>query len=101
MSRLQQLAARRAVLIERAARQRAELGECLHRLERPAGIFDKGYALARAVRSHPAIALSTAMAAIFLLRKHLAVGRFAGAALSAAKMGMSLAKWLPSRKPER
>lgn len=101
MKRLQQLAERRAVLIDRAARQRAELGECSRRLERPAGMFDKGYALARAVRSHPAMALSTGIAAIFLLRKHLVVGRIAGAALTAAKMGMSLAKWLPSRKSER
>jgi hypothetical protein len=98
MSRLQQLAERRAGLIQRAAQQRAEASELFRRLERSAAIFDKVCAVARGVRSHPAIALSAGLAAAFYLRKYVAVGRLTGAALTALRIGMSFARILPPRK---
>jgi hypothetical protein len=94
----QQLAVRRALLIERAARQRVELADLSRQLERPAGFFDKGYALARSIRSHPALALGTGAVAISLLRRSPFVGKFAGIALTTAKIGISLAKWLMQRR---
>jgi hypothetical protein len=94
----QQLAVRRALLIERAAQQRMQLAEWSQKLERPAGFFDKGYALARGVRSHPALAMGAGMAALALLRKTTLIGKFAGATMSAAKVGLSLAKWLLLRR---
>jgi hypothetical protein len=98
MNHAQQLAERRALLIDRAARQRTELAEWSQQLERPAGFFDKGYALARGIRSHPALALGAGLVAITLLRKSTFIGKFAGTALTAAKIGISLAKWLLLRK---
>lgn len=94
----QQLAARRALLIERAAGQRFELAEWSRQLERPAGFFDKGYALARGVRSHPVLALGAGLVAINFLRNSSFPGKFAGITLAAAKIGISLAKWFLLRK---
>lgn len=90
MNRLQQLAAHRAALIERAAQQRSEASKIFGRFERSAAIFDKGFAVVRGIRSHPVIAMSVGLAAVFYLRKHAAVGRIAGVALTALRIGMSL-----------
>jgi len=98
MNHAQQLAERRALLIERAAQQRIELAECSRQLERPAGFFDKGYALARSIRSHPALAMGAGLIAMTFLRKRNFFVKFAGATLTAAKIGIQLAKWLLLRK---
>ena len=97
MSRLQQLAARRANLIDLAAQQRIKLGELSRQLERPASIFDKGYAVVRSVRSHPKLVLA-GFIAVFFLRKRISIGKLTKAALTAARLGISVAKMLPSRK---
>lgn len=97
-SHAQQLAVRRALLIERAEQQRMQLAEWSQKLERPASFFDKGYALARGVRSHPALAMGAGVVALALLRKTTLIGKFAGATMSAAKVGFSLAKWLVLRR---
>lgn len=94
----QQLAVRRALLIERAAQQRAELAEWSSQLERPAGFFDKGYVLARGIRSHPALAMGAGVVAMTMLRKSALIGKFAGATMTAAKIGLSVAKWLLLRR---
>jgi hypothetical protein len=99
MSNLEQIRARRAVLINRGVRQRAELGELCGQWERPAGLIDKGYALARSVRLHPRLALTLGLAAVFLLRKHISIGRIAGIALTTARLGKPLERILLSRKP--
>lgn len=94
MSRLQQLAARRASLVEQAVQQRAELGAWYRRLERPVGLFDKGYALACGIRSHKFMLVMAGTAAMFLLRKKPVFVMLAGSALAAARYGMSLVKLL-------
>lgn len=98
MNRLQQLAVHRAALIERAAQQRSGLAVVFRQLERPAGVFDKGVAVARSVRSHPVIALTVGLAAMIYLRKHAGIGRLAGTAFAALRMGISFAKRVSSRK---
>ena len=98
MNHAQQLAERRALLIERAAQQRIELAECSRQLERPASFFDKGYALARSIRSHPALVMGAGLVAIIFLRKSNFFVKFAGAIMTAAKIGIPLSKWLLLRK---
>jgi hypothetical protein len=54
---------RQARLIERAAAQRAELGEVRANLEEPLGWLRKGLAVITAIRTHPQIALLSTLAA--------------------------------------
>jgi len=98
MNHAQQLAKRRALLIERAAQQRIELAEWSRQLERPASFFDKGYALARSIRSHPVLVMGAGLVAIAFLRKSKFFVKFAGVVMTAARIGTPLAKWLLLRK---
>ena len=97
MNRLQLLSERRAVLIDRAARQREEVSALYHRLQQPAGFFDMGYALARRVMTHRT-SFAIGLAAVFLLRKKFRISKIAGVMLSAVRIGRYLAKLLPPRK---
>ena len=99
MSSLEQIAARRAALIERAAHQRAEFAVACSQLQRPAAIFDKGYAVACRIKSHPSIAMgATAVLALILIRRG-ALGALAGVAVKAARFVMPVARfWLARKK---
>jgi len=101
MNRLQQLAERRAVLVDQAARQRAELEVWYRSLERPMGLFDKGYALARGVCSHKIMLVMAGTAAMFFLRKKPAFVMLAGPLVAAVRYGMSLVKLLAAFKRVR
>lgn len=92
MSRLQQLAERRAVLVDRLAFLRQDLANEFRQLEQRSGFVDKGFSLAQSVRAHPKLAVASGLAALFLLRKHMPFGLFTGTALTVAKTGLSFAK---------
>jgi len=99
MSSLEQLAARRAALIERAAYQRTELGAVCSQFQRPAAIFDKGYAVACKIKSHPGIAMGAAAALAAILLKSGTLGSLAGVAAKAARFVVPLARfWLARNK---
>ncbi len=99
MSSLEQIAARRAALIERAAHQRAALGECYRQFERPAALFDKGYAVARKIKSHPGVAMGATAALAAILLKRGMLGSLADVAVKAARFVMPVARfWLARRK---
>lgn len=99
MSSLEQIAARRAALIERAAHQRAELGAVCSRFQRPAALFDKGYALAGKVKSHPGIAIGATAALSLILLKRGTLGSLVGIAAKAARYAMPMARfWLARKK---
>ena len=101
MNRLQQLAERRAVLVDRLAFQRVELRTQFRQLEQRSSFVDKGFSLAQRVRTHPKLAAVSGLAALFLLRKRMPLGIFTGPALSVVKAGLSFAKnkWF-ARKPD-
>lgn len=96
MNKLEQITARRTALIERAAQQRAELAAVYNQLQRPAAIFDKGYAVARGIKSHAGIAIGAA-AALVLARPHV-IGKVAGGVMKAAKFAMPVVQFWLSRK---
>lgn len=98
MSRLQQLAERRALLIDRSAQQRSALGDCYRQLQKPAGLLDKGLALLRSARHHPGLVLGAGVAAAYLLRKQISFARIASLATTAMRWGMPLASFLLERK---
>lgn len=99
MNKLERIAARRAALIERAALQRAELGAAYGRFQRPAAFFDKGYAIARGIKSHSGIVIGAA-AALVLVRPR-AIGKLAGCFMKAAKFAMPVVQFWLSRKLSR
>lgn len=99
MNNLQQIVARRAALIERSTRQRAELETVCSRFQRPAAMFDKGYAMARKVKSHPGIMLGAAALLALVLAKRGALGTLAGAAVKVAKVAVPVVRfWWARRK---
>lgn len=101
MSNLQQIATRRAALIERAAQQRAELGAICGQFQRPAAMFDKGYAMASGIKSHPGLALgATALLALVLIKRG-AIGKVAEFAVKIAKFAVPVARFWLLRKPSR
>lgn len=98
MNKLDLIAARRADLIERAARQRAELGAVYSRFQHPAAIFDKGYAIARGVKSHSGIVIGAA-AALILVRPR-AIGKLTGIVMKAVKFAAPVVQlWLSRKLP--
>lgn len=100
MSNLQQIATRRAALIERAAQQRAELGAICGQFQRPAAMFDKGYAMACGIKSHPGLALgATALLALVLIKR--GAGKMAEFAVKIAKFAVPVARFWLLRKPLR
>ena len=101
MSNLEQIAARRAALIERAAHQRDQLGAVCSQFQRPAAIFDKSYAMACRIKSHPGIAIgATSVLALVLIRRG-AIGKLASVAVKAAKFVVPFARFWLSRKLSR
>lgn len=99
MNNLELIAARRAALIEQAACQRAELGAVYSQFQRPAAIFDKGYAMARAVKAHSGLAVGAA-AALLLFRPG-SVGKLARFVMKAAKFVTPVMQLWLSRKLSR
>ncbi len=98
MNNLQQIAARRAALIAQAARQRAELGALCGQLQRPAALFDKGYAVASRIKSHPGIALGATAALAIILIKRGVLGKLAGVATQAVRFASPALRFWWSRK---
>jgi len=98
MSSLEQIAARRAALIERAAHQRAELGAVCSQLQRPVAIFDKGYAVACKIKSHPGVVMGATAALALILIKRGALGTLADVAVRAARFAMPVARFWLARK---
>jgi hypothetical protein len=101
MSNLQQIAARRAALIDRAAHQRAELGDACSQFQRPAAMFDKGYAMARRIKSHPVLAIGAVAVLTLVLIKRGAVGRLTGVAVKAVQFAVPVARFWSSLKLSR
>lgn len=101
MSELEQIAERRRALIERAALQRSELGDVYRRFQHPAALFDKGYAMACRIKSHPGIALGAAAVLVLVLIKRGALGKLAGVAVKTARFVVPIARFWLSRKLPR
>jgi hypothetical protein len=93
---LQKVAARRAMLLQRIAQQRIELGELAQSLQGPASFFDKGYALAQKVRQHPILMWGSALLGLIVFRKRLSIAKMSVTALTLVKWGLSLKKLLPA-----
>jgi hypothetical protein len=101
MSNLQQIAARRAALIEKAAHQRAELGALCRQFHRPAAMFDKGCAMACRIKSHPGLVIGATAVLALILIKRGAVGKLAGVAVKVAKFAVPVARVWSSLKLSR
>lgn len=86
MNNLQQIVTRRAALVQQAEHQRAELGAVLSQFQRPAAIFDQGYALARKIKSHPGVAMGTVALLLLVLIKQGLISKVAAIVLNAAKL---------------
>lgn len=101
MSRLQQLAERRAMLVERLAYERLELGRQFRELEQRSDYVNRGYSIAQTVRSHPKLAAASGVAAMYLLKRFFPGAAVAGTALTTFGTGFSYLKnrWF-SRKRE-
>lgn len=98
MNNLQQIVARRNALIEQAARQRAELSAICSQFQRPAALFDKGYAVAGKIKSHPGIALgATAALAVVLVRRGM-LGKLVSVAAKTARFALPAVRFWWSRK---
>lgn len=98
MNNQQQIVARRNALIEQAARQRAELSAVCSQFQRPAALFDKGYAVAGKIKSHPGIALgATAALAVILVKRGL-LGKLVGVATQAARYALPVVRFWWTRK---
>jgi hypothetical protein len=82
MMSIQEVEARRTLLLERIAQQRGDLQTLTQSLARPLSFFDKGYAIAQKIRQQPKFTLAAALAAAFVLRKKL----------PSLKMGFALLK---------
>jgi hypothetical protein len=98
MSNPEQIAAQRAALIERIAFQRAELGAIYSQFQRPAAIFDKGYALACGIKSHPGIAIGASAVLALALIKRGVIGKLACVSAMTAKFVVPIARFWLSRK---
>jgi hypothetical protein len=98
MSNLQQIVAHRTALVEKAARQRAELGAVCSQFQRPAAIFDKGYAVASKIQSHPGIVMGATAALALVLIKRGVLGKLVGVAAKAASFAMPVVRFWLSRK---
>ena len=94
--RLQEVAARRATLLQRIAQQRAELGVQAQSLRRPARLFDKGYTLAQKIRLHHKLVLGTALLSLIVFRKHLPITKMGVTALTVASWWLSFKKPVPA-----
>ena len=90
--RLQEVAARRATLLQRIAQQRVELGMQVQSLRRPASLFDKGYTLAQKIRLHPRLVLGTVLLSLIFFRKRLPITKMSVSALTIASWWLSLKK---------
>lgn len=97
-NKLDKIAARRVVLIERAAHQRAELEALCVKFKQPAALFDKGYAVASKVRAHPGIAMGAATVLALILIKRGLIGKLAGFAVKTARVAVPVARFWLSRK---
>lgn len=98
MSSLQEITARRAMLVEQAARQRVELGAVYGNFQRPAAWVDKGYAVAKTIKSHPGVALGAAAMLAAVLVKRGSLGQLAGIAVKVARVAVPVARfWLARR----
>ena len=98
MNNLEQIVARRAALVQQAAHQRAQLGAVFSQFQRPATIFDQGYAVARKIKSHPGVAMGTvALLALVLIKQGL-IGKVAAMALNVAKFVAPVGRVFLSRK---
>lgn len=101
MSRLQQLAERRAMLVERLAYERLEFARQYRELEQRSDYINRGYSLAQTVRSHPKLAAASGVAAMYLLKRFFPASMLTGTALTMAGTGYSFIKnRLFSRKRE-
>ena len=90
--RLQEVAARRATLLQRIAQQRVELGMQVQSLRRPASLFDKGYTFAQKIRQHPRLVLGTVLLSLIVFRKRLPITKMSVSALTIASWWLSLKK---------
>lgn len=99
MNNLEQIAARRAALIEQAAHQRAELGAVYSQFQRPAAIFDKGYAIARGIKAHSGLVIG-AVATLVLIRPG-AIGKLARYVMTAARFATPVMQSWLTRKLSR
>ncbi|CAG0953449.1 hypothetical protein MTYP_00321 [Methylophilaceae bacterium] len=93
------VSARRALLLQRIAQQRAELGLWSQSLEPAAKILDSAYAVARLIKLHPKLALGAAIMTFIVMRKYLPVARISVAMMTAAKWWLFLKK--PTAAPLR
>ena len=93
---LQKVIAQRAVLLQRIAQQRVELGILAQSLQRPASLFDKGYFLAQKIRLHPKLVLGSALLSLIVFRKHLPIARMSMTALTVARWWLSFNKPAPA-----
>ena len=96
---LQQVATRRAVLLQRIAQQRTELAMLAQSLQRPASIFDKGYTLAQKIKQHPKLVSGIALLSMMFFRKHVPIVKLAASALTAVKWWLALKKHTSQVKP--
>jgi hypothetical protein len=96
-SRLMEIALRKERLVSRGAAQRNVLQDAFRRLERPAGIVDRGLGVARFLSAHPVMA-AVAVAGFVALRRR-GILALAGSLFSAWRLWktVSASPWGPSR----
>jgi len=87
---MQQVVARRALLLQRIAQQRAEFGMLAQSLQGPASLYDKGYSITQKIRQHPKLMSGAALLTLIVFRKRLPIIKMSMTALTVVKGWLSL-----------
>lgn len=87
---MQQVIARRALLLQRIAQQRAEFGILAQSLQGPASLYDKGYSITQKIRQHPKLISGAALLTLIIFRKRLPIIKMGMTALTVVKGWLSL-----------
>lgn len=88
---LQQVNAKRAVLLQRIARQRATMVEMVQSLQQPARLIDQGCELVQQVRHSPKVLLLLAAALpLLIFHKRLSLAKVGLVTLTAVRWWLAL-----------